>query len=63
MQLAPYNTQYERLTAHMEAAGVFPEPNLWDAPVSLAREHGRATPDTPTSAAGTPNSRCAPWRR
>lgn len=52
LQLAPYNTQYERLTAHMEAAGVFPEPNLWDSPISLAREHGRATPDTPTSAAG-----------
>ncbi len=50
MQLAPYNTQYERLAAHMEDVGVFAEPNLWDQPVSLAREHGRATPDTPTAA-------------
>ena len=38
-QMAPYNTQYERLAAHMEAAGVTAEPNLWDRPVSLAREH------------------------
>ena len=56
-QMAPYNTQYERLGAHMEAAGVAPEPNLWDQPVSLTREHGRATPDTPlhsTLSAGSP---------
>mmetsp|Transcript_707 Transcript_707/g.2084 ORF Transcript_707/g.2084 Transcript_707/m.2084 type:complete len:651 (+) Transcript_707:360-2312(+) len=49
LQLAPYNTQYERLAAHMEEVGVFTDPNLWDQPVSLAREHGRATPDTPSS--------------
>lgn len=55
-QLAPYNTQYERLAAHMEEVGVYVEPNLWDAPVSLAREHGRATPDTPTAASRMPNS-------
>lgn len=28
---------------------MFTDPNLWDQPVSLAREHGRATPDTPSS--------------
>lgn len=49
LQLAPYNTQYERLANHMEEVGVYVEPNLWDSPVSLAREHGRATPDTPTA--------------
>ena len=54
--MAPYNTQYERLGAHMEAAGVAPEPNLWDQPVSLAREHGRATPDTPLHSATSGSS-------
>ena len=49
VQLAPYNTQYERLTAHMAAAGVQPSPNLWDQPVSLAREHRAATPDSHSS--------------
>jgi len=34
---------------------VFPEPNLWDAPVSLAREHGRATPDTPAGSGASGN--------
>ncbi len=56
LQMAPYNTQYERLGAHMEAAGVAPEPNLWDQPVSLAREHGRATPDTPLHSATSGSS-------
>ncbi len=62
MQLAPYNTQYERLMAHMAAAGVQPSPNQWDQPVSLAREHRAATPDShssprgdPMTPAGTPN--------
>ena len=49
LQLAPYNTQYERLTAHMAAVGVEPTPNLWDAPVSLAKEHRAATPDSHSS--------------
>lgn len=56
VQLAPYNTQYERLVAHMEEVGVFAEPNLWDQPVSLAREHGRATPDTPSAGSRVPTS-------
>ena len=34
---------------------MFEQPNLWDQPVSLAREHGRATPDTPTGP-GRPGS-------
>ena len=51
-QMAPYNTQYERLPAHMAAAGVAAEPNLWDRPLSLGREHRPATPDSePASAA------------
>lgn len=44
--MAPYNTQYERLAVHLAAAGVAAEPNLWDCPVTLAREHRRATPDS-----------------
>jgi hypothetical protein len=44
--MAPYNTQYERLAVHLAAAGVSAEPNLWDSPVTLAREHRRATPDS-----------------
>ncbi|KAK9916762.1 hypothetical protein WJX75_006671 [Coccomyxa subellipsoidea] len=54
LQMAPYNTQYERLPVHMAKAGVTAEPNLWDRPVSLGREHRPATPDSDsaTSAAG-----------
>ena len=47
LQLAPYCTQYERLAAHLEAAGVAVEPNLWDQAVSLAREHRHLAPDSP----------------
>ena len=50
MQMAPYNTQYARLAAHMARAGVTAEPNLWDHPVSLGREHRPATPDSDASA-------------
>lgn len=52
--MAPYNTQYERLPVHMAKAGVTAEPNLWDRPVTLGREHRPATPDSDsaTSAAG-----------
>lgn len=50
VQMAPYNTQYERLAAHMASAGVTAEPNLWDHPVSLGREHRPATPDSDPSA-------------
>jgi hypothetical protein len=60
VQLAPYNTQYERLPLHLSIAGVTPEPNLWDKPVTLAREHGRATPDSGTDIPGgtaTPKAR------
>ena len=49
LQMAPYNTQYERLAAHMASAGVTAEPNLWDHPVSLGREHRPATPDSDAS--------------
>ena len=49
MQLAPYNTVYERLAGHMAAAGVAASPNLWDTPVTLALHHGPATPDSAAS--------------
>lgn len=39
LQLAPYNTTYERLAGHMAAAGVAASPNLWDTPVTLAAHH------------------------
>ncbi|CAL8467086.1 g6622 [Coccomyxa elongata] len=54
LQMAPYNTQYERLPVHMAKAGVTAEPNLWNRPVTLGREHRPATPDSDsaTSAAG-----------
>ena len=53
MQLAPYSTQYERLAAHLETAGVAVEPNLWDQPVSLAREHRHMAPDSPKGLDGS----------
>ena len=49
--MAPYNTQYERLGSHMATAGVAVEPNLWDRPVTLARAHAPATPDSEASMA------------
>ncbi|KAK9824118.1 hypothetical protein WJX72_007884 [[Myrmecia] bisecta] len=52
LQMAPYNTQYERLPVHMAAAGVQAEPNRWDSPATLARDpNWRATPDSQ----GSPN--------
>ena len=56
MQLAPYCTQYERLAAHLETAGVATEPNLWDQPVSLAREHKHLAPDSPKAFSGDSNA-------
>ena len=56
MQLAPYCTQYERLAAHLETAGVATEPNLWDQPVSLAREHKHLAPDSPKMSSGDSNT-------
>ena len=51
VQLAPYNTHYERLSVHMAAAGVAAEPNLWDHPATLARAHAHASPDSEASMA------------
>lgn len=39
VQFAPYNTHYERLAAHMEAAGCSPSPSLWDQPLVLVPDH------------------------
>jgi hypothetical protein len=55
--MAPYNTQYECLPAHMGSAGVAPEPNLWDRPLSLGREHRPATPDSEPASAGAGKAR------
>ena len=56
--MAPYNTQYERLAAHMEAAGVTAEPNLWDQAVSLSREQRRGP--APESAVPGGSGNCSP---
>ena len=60
LQLAPFCTQYERLAAHLDAAGVATEPNLWDQPVTLAREHKHFAPDSPKGSGG--ESGAAPIR-
>ncbi|KAK9810967.1 hypothetical protein WJX73_001581 [Symbiochloris irregularis] len=52
VQLAPYNTGYERLAGHMASAGVAASPNLWDRPVTLALQHGPATPDSHSPSGG-----------
>ena len=40
-QLAPYNSGYERLPAHMGLAGVRASPNQWDAPLALLPDHSK----------------------
>lgn len=60
VQLAPYSTQYERLSAHLDSAGVAVEPNLWDQPVSLAREHRHMAPDSPKGLDGRGEGSSAP---
>jgi len=62
-QMAPYNTQYERLAVHLAAAGVSAEPNLWDSPVTLAREHRRATPDSEATSVPGARPPCGHSRR
>jgi len=54
--MAPYNTQYERLPVHLQAAGVDASYNLWDQPVTLARHHKPATPDS-LSSSNSPGSK------
>ncbi|KAI3435495.1 hypothetical protein D9Q98_001561 [Chlorella vulgaris] len=44
LQLAPYNSSYQRLAAHMGMAGVRPSPNLWDQPLALLPDHSRQHP-------------------
>ena len=45
LQFAPYCTQYERLPAHLETARISTEVNLWNQPVTLAREQKHIAPD------------------
>lgn len=56
LQLAPYNTQYERLPVHLAAAGIESESNLWDQPVTLTRPHKPATPDSNGAAKSLSNA-------
>lgn len=46
LQMAPYNTQYERLPVHLAAAGIEAGHNFWDQPVTLALPHKPAAPDS-----------------
>lgn len=41
LQLAPHNSGYERLAAHMALAGVRPAPNQWDQPLALLPDHSK----------------------
>ena len=41
LQLAPYNSGYERLPAHMSLAGVQEAPNHWDQPLALLPDHSQ----------------------
>jgi hypothetical protein len=41
LQLAPYNSGYERLPAHMSLAGVQEAPNHWDQPLALLPDHSK----------------------
>lgn len=47
LQLAPYNTSYERLPSHMRQMGIKGTPNLWDQPLVLSRH--RASEDIDVS--------------
>ncbi|KAK3278470.1 hypothetical protein CYMTET_13592 [Cymbomonas tetramitiformis] len=54
VQLAPYNSHYDRLEAHLRVAGISPTRNHWDEPINMTRK--------PTTAEGSPsvtNSRSA----
>ena len=54
-QLAPYNTYYERLEAHLRTANVRTAPNRWDAPVSLTSKlHADASPSTSNPSLASP---------
>jgi hypothetical protein len=50
IQLAPYNTYYERLEAHLHAARIRTAPNCWDTPLNLAASVTSVAPAASLSA-------------
>lgn len=48
VQLAPYNSHYDRLEAHLRVAGISPTQNHWDEPINMTRK--------PTTAEGSPST-------
>lgn len=55
-QVAPYNTYYERLEAHLHTARIRTAPNCWDAPLNLAASVASVAP----AASLSPNLAAAP---
>ncbi|CAG9465421.1 unnamed protein product [Pedinophyceae sp. YPF-701] len=60
VQVAPYCTRYERLQAHLDMVRVSSLVNLWDQPVSLARNGGKTLSGRGLSDTGMPESPKAP---
>ena len=60
--MAPYNTYYERLEAHLHTARIRTAPNCWDAPLNLAASVASvASPAAAAAAASlSPNLATAP---
>jgi TBCC domain-containing protein 1 len=49
-QVAPYNTFYPRLDAHLSEVGVDPSVNLWNVPITLGKTDPH-DPNLPTAGA------------
>ena len=65
LQLAPFNSGYERLPAHMSLAGVRPTPNQWDQPLALLPDHSKhhhAALHGGAAAGGSPGSPMQQWQ-
>jgi TBCC domain-containing protein 1 len=62
LQLAPYNSGYERLAAHMALVGVRPAPNHWDQPLALLPDHRQQPGAATGEAASAPASPSQQWQ-
>lgn len=58
LQVAPYNTFYPRLDAHLAEVGVDPSVNLWNVPVALGKTDPH-DPNLPTAGAADAESETA----
>ncbi|PRW18405.1 TBCC domain-containing 1 isoform A [Chlorella sorokiniana] len=64
LQLAPYNSGYERLPAHLSLAGVRPTPNQWDSPLALLPDHSKHHhPPLHGGEGASPGSPLRHWQR